>query len=136
MTSVKIMSQVNIGLDQLLSGVAQLETADLEQFVGQVNSLLEQRKVPNLSRRETELLEQINQGLPELIQQRYDALQIKLHEESIMSEEHQELLDLIDTVEQASTDRLQALIELAQLRQISLNALMNQLDIHHPPVYA
>jgi hypothetical protein len=136
MTSVKIMSQVNIGLDQLLSGVAQLETADLEQFVGQVNSLLEQRKVPNLPRRETELLEQINQGLPELIQQRYDALQIKLHEESIMSEEHQELLDLIDTVEQASTDRLQALIELAQLRQISLNALMNQLDIHHPPVYA
>jgi DNA-binding ferritin-like protein (Dps family) len=136
MTSVQITSQVNIGLDQLLSGVAQLETADLEQFVGQVNLLLAQRKVPNLPQRETVLLEQINQGLPEQIQQRYDALQAKLHEASITTEEHQELLGLIDTVEQASADRLQALIELAQLRQISLDALMNQLDIHHPPVYA
>ncbi|MBF2079844.1 MAG: hypothetical protein IGR76_15325 [Synechococcales cyanobacterium T60_A2020_003] len=136
MTSVQITSQVNIGLDQLLSGVAQLETADLEQFVGQVNLLLAQRRGPNLPQRETELLEQINRGLPEPIQQRYDALQIKLHEESILPEEHQELLGLIDTVEQASADRLQALIELAQLRQISLDALMHQLQIHHPPVYA
>jgi hypothetical protein len=40
MTSVQITSQVSIGLDQLLNGVSQLETTDLEQFVGQVNSLL------------------------------------------------------------------------------------------------
>ncbi len=136
MTSVQITSQVSIGLDQLLNGVSQLETTDLEQFVGQVSSLLAQRKAPSLPRRETELLEQINQGLPENIQSRYDELQIKLHHETITPEEHQELLSLIDPVEQVTVDRLRSLIELSQLRQVSLDELMTQLGIHHPPVYA
>lgn len=136
MTSVQITSQVNIGLDQLLNGVAQLETTDLEQFVGQINVLLAQRKVPSLPRRETELLELINQGLPEAIQSRYDALQAKLNDETIAPDEHQELLALIDPVEQATVDRLRSLIELSQLRQVSLDELMTQLGIHHQPVYA
>jgi hypothetical protein len=136
MTSVQITSQVNIGLDQLINGVSQLETHDLEQFVGQISFLLAQRKVPSLPRRETELLELINQGLPEAIQSRYDALQAKLHDETIAPDEHQELLSLIDTVEQATGDRLRSLIELSQLRQVSLDELMAQLGIHHPPVYA
>jgi rRNA pseudouridine-1189 N-methylase Emg1 (Nep1/Mra1 family) len=135
MTSVQITS-LNIGLDQLLNGVSQLETPDLEQFVGQINSLLAQRKVPSLSHREMELLELINQGLPEPIQSRYDELQIKLHHETIAPDEHQELLSLIDTVEQATVDRLGSLIELSQIRRISLDELMTQLGIHHSPVYA
>lgn len=136
MTSVQITSQVNIGLDQLIKGVSQLETSDLEQFVGQVNLLLAQRKVPGLPHRETELLELINRGLPEAIQSRYDALQAKLHHGEIAPEEHQELLSLIETVEQATAERLGSLIELSQLRQVSLDELMAQLGIHHPPVYA
>jgi hypothetical protein len=136
MTSVQITSQVNIGLDQLLNGVSQLETPDLEQFVGQISFLLAQRKIPSLPHRETELLELINQGLPEATQSRYDELQIKLHHETIAPDEHQELLSLIDTVEQATVDRLGSLIELSQLRRISLDELMSQLGIHHPPVYA
>jgi hypothetical protein len=136
MTSVQITSQVNIGLDQLINGVSQLETSDLEQFVGEINALLAQRKVPSLPRRETELLELINQGLPEAIQSRYDELQAKLHDETIAPDEHEELLALIDPVEQATADRLRSLIELSQLRQISLDELMTQLGIHHPPVYA
>jgi hypothetical protein len=39
MTSVQITSKVSIGLDQLLNGVSQLETTDLEQFVGQVSAM-------------------------------------------------------------------------------------------------
>lgn len=134
MTPVSI-AQTNIHIDQLLSGVSQLETTDLEQFVSQVNYLLIQRKC-NIPRRETELLEQINQGLPDQLQYRYDELQIKLHDEVIKPEEHQELLSLIDAVEQASVDRLRSLIELSQLRQISLDDLITQLGIHHPPLYA
>jgi hypothetical protein len=135
MKSVQITSQVSIGLDQLLNGVSQLETPDLE-FVGQVSSLLAQRKAPSLPRRETELLELINQGLPEDIQSRYDELQTKLYHETITPEEHQELLSLIDPVEQVSVDRLRSLIELSQIRKVSLDELMTQLGVHHLPVYA
>ncbi|MCI5132911.1 MAG: hypothetical protein D3904_15700, partial [Candidatus Electrothrix sp. EH2] len=51
-------------LNNLLKGVAQLETNDLEQFVSQVLTLRARRIAPSLSRQETEMLEKINQGLP------------------------------------------------------------------------
>jgi hypothetical protein len=136
MTSVQITSQVNIGLDQLLSSIAELETPALEQFVGEVNSLLAQRKAPTSPRREIELLEQINQGLPEETQQRYDTLQIKLQDEVITPEEHQELLSLIETVEAATVERLEALVELSNLRDVALDVVMEQLGLQPSAVYA
>jgi hypothetical protein len=136
MSTVHVTSQISIGLEQLFSGISQLETTELEQFVEQINFLLATRKMNGFPQRESELLEQINQGLPENIQHRYDELQLKLHDETINPEEHQELLSLINIVEQASVDRLKCLVELSQLRQISLDDLMHQLGIHHPPVYA
>ncbi|NEZ56071.1 STAS/SEC14 domain-containing protein [Leptolyngbyaceae cyanobacterium CCMR0082] len=136
MTSVQVTSQINIDLDQLLVGVAQLETPDLERFTEQVTQLLAQRRVSSLPVQETELLQQINQGLPPEIQQRYDQLQAKLQAETISIDEHQNLLTLIDTVEQADAKRLEALMTLAQLRQVSLPDLMAQLDIEPPPVHA
>lgn len=136
MTSVQITSQVNIGLDQLLSSIAELETPALEQFVGEVNSLLAQRKATTLPRREIELLEQINQGLPDETQQRYDTLQIKLQDEVITPEEHQELLSLIETVEAATVERLEALVELSNLRDVALDVVMEQLGLQASAVYA
>jgi hypothetical protein len=136
MTTIKITSQIDIGWEQLFSGVSQLETIELEKLAEQVNLLLATRKVNRFPEREIELLEKINQGLPQATQNRYDELQLKLHDEAISAEEHQELLSLIDTVEQASVDRLQCLIELSQLRQVSLDDLMNQLGIKPPPVDA
>jgi preprotein translocase subunit SecA len=135
MASVQITSQINIELEQLLSGVSQMDTADLEKLVEQIALLLAQRKVASLPQHEAELLLQINQGLPENIQRRYDELRDKLKSETITPEEHQELLTLTDTTEQADADRLQHLIELSQLRQMPLNDLMTQLGIHPPAVY-
>ena len=136
MASVQVTSQINIDLNQVLDGVAQLETAELERFVEQVNFILAKRKSSSLPQHEAELLQQIHQGLPDHIQQRYNDLQAKQQAETITAEEHQMLLTLVDTVEQADVDRLQHLIELAQLRQVSLPDLMRQLDIEIPPVYA
>ncbi|MGF1517791.1 MAG: hypothetical protein ACFCVB_08315 [Nodosilinea sp.] len=65
---------------------------------------------------EANLPQFINQGLPEEIQHCYDELQAKLQDEAIAPEEHQELLQLIDVVEQADAARLETLVELAQLR--------------------
>ncbi len=135
MTSLQITSKVDIGLDQLLNSIAELETSELEQFVGQVNALLAQRKAPTLPEREVELLETINQNLVEEVQDRYDELQGKLQDEAITTEEHQELLEMIDVVEQATVTRLQALVELSKIRQVSLDELMNQLGIKPPTVY-
>ena len=84
---------------------------------------------------ELELLQKINQALPEEIQQKYNDLNAKMRSQTITAEEHQDLLKLIDIVEKADGDRLQNLIQLSQLRNISLPELMKQLQIHAQPVH-
>ncbi len=133
MPKVQVISQINIDLNEVLNGIAQLDIPELEQFVSQVSRLLARRKAPSLPQREAELLQEINRGLPLAVQRRYDELNTKLHEEQLTSEEHQELLALIDPVELADAERLKHLIELAQLRGVSLDTLMDELGIHQVP---
>lgn len=68
--------------------------------------LLARRKVPSLPLAETELLQQINQGLPAAAQHRYNELRTKLQAQTISPAEHQELLAVIDNIEQADAERL------------------------------
>jgi phosphopantetheine adenylyltransferase len=82
-----------------------------------------------IPRHESELLLQINQKLPYEIQTAYDNLIAKRQDETLSSDEYQELLDLTEKVEQFDAKRIEAMIELANLRQTSVSQLMNQLDI-------
>ncbi len=129
MATVHFKSEISIELDQLLTGVAQLDTPDLEKLLIQVRQVLAHRQNPSLPALELELLQKINQALPEEIQQKYNELSAKMRSQTITPEEHQDLLKLIDIVEQADGDRLQHLIKLSQLRNISLAELMKQLQI-------
>jgi len=134
MASLQITSQVDF--DQLIASLPQLETSELETFVEQVSLLLAQRKAPHLSELETKLLKQINQTLPTEIEERHNVLQEKVHEEMITPVEHEELMELVPVIEKADVTRLEALIELAQARQVTLPELMQQLGIELPPVHA
>ena len=132
MTTVQLHSEIQVELEEVLDGVSKLDTPALEHFLTEVSVLLAQRKVANFSKAESRLLQKINQHLPEKTQERYTQLTIKQRKDSIASEEYKELLLLVDQVEQADAERLQALIELSQLRKTSLEDLMEQLGITPP----
>ena len=132
MPTIEIRSQVS--LNDLLNGVAQLDSGDLEQFVSQVLVLRAKRVAPTVSKNETEMLEKINQGLAPEAQQRYNDLVAKRQAETLTDEEHQELLALIERIELIDAERVQALTKLAQLRNMSVKALMDTLNIR-PPAY-
>jgi len=99
------------------------------------HSLAHHAIAPSLPGEEAELLHKINQGLPSDVQQRYDELVGRRRAETLTSAEHRELLALIDRIEQSDAERVQALTELAQLRNISVATLITELGIH-PPAYA
>ncbi len=130
MATVEVRSQVS--LDELLNGVAQLDTPALEHFISQVLTLRAKRIAPSVPKEEAELLQQINQGLPPDVQQRYDELTAKRRAETLTPEEHQELLALVGRIEQADAERVRALTELAQLRNVSVTTLMAELGIRRP----
>ncbi|NOX63951.1 MAG: STAS/SEC14 domain-containing protein [Chloroflexi bacterium] len=136
MAHSRIAPKTDALLDEVLHEISDLDTPHLEEFLPEVSLLLAQRKAARLSKRESELLIKINQGLPVEMQERYDELMDKLRNGDISASEHQELLRLVDQIEQADAERLQYLIELARLRNISVDELMAQLGIHPPAVYA
>ena len=130
MSTISVQSEVS--LEAMIRGVEQLSTPDLEQLVDRVLTIRARRRAPSLSRKETELLRKINQGLPVVTQQRFDELTAKRRAEMLNQEEHQELLQVLDQIEQHDVKRLEALAELSQLRNVSIRVLMKDLGIHSP----
>jgi hypothetical protein len=87
-----------------------------------------------LSATEAELLQQINLGLSEITWQQYHQLAQKLQDATLQPDEQKELIKITDQVEQANVRRLKALIQLAQLRNTTLDQLMDDLGLR-PPAY-
>ena len=90
---------------------------------------LDSRPPARLGREESELLSQIGAGLPELTWGRYDHLIAKRRDESLTSEEHEELIRLTNLIEEDHARRIAALGKLARLRNVPLQALALQLGI-------
>ena len=123
---------INIESD-LMEHLAKLAAAkgfQLDDFI--VKMLEEQIPTQQLSvdeKRQLELLEKINMGLPIALWERYTLLKAKRQEEILTPSEQADLIDITDQIEQANAARMPFLIELAQLRNISLESLFQELDL-------
>ncbi len=132
MASESINSPVSIDLQAILDGIARLDIDTLESFAERVNTIVAQKKSAHLPKREAELIRKINEGLPDEIQRRYRILLSKAQEETLTEEEHEEMLELVPVVESKDAERLEYLVELAQVRGSSVDEVMKQLGITPP----
>jgi len=127
-----IQVEVQLSSAELLRSAEQLNPQELEEFVARLLALQAERKAPRLPRAETELLEIINRATPAEAQHRFDELNHKRRSAGLTEAEQNELLPLIDQMEAFDVQRVEALSELAQLRRLSLKALMKELHIRTP----
>lgn len=118
----------DLSLEALLHAIDQLDEAELDTLVTRVIALRARRRSRCLDT-EAELLPKINCGLPREVQQRYEELIEKRDARTLSPEEYSELLQLTERAEQADVERVGALIELARLRQISLDELVRDLGL-------
>lgn len=130
-----IQIEADLSFEQLLNAARQMSGQELHQFVEQVLLLRARHERGTLPGAESELLLKINQPVPSNVQHRYDELIARRDERTLTPEEHQELLRLTDQVETLEAERVGRLIELAKLRQTSLDEVMRQLGLH-PPTHA
>lgn len=130
MPTLQVKAQLST--DDMLQAVKQLKTSELEGFFWQIISLMARRKAPGLSKQESEIMMKINRGISPEIQEYYNKLIAKRRSEMLNAEEYGELLKLTAQIEKLGVERLEYLKELACIRQISLTALMKQLNIQTP----
>lgn len=127
------MPTIQIETDQLLQAALQMPREELEEFVIRLFTLKASEETPCLSDRETELLLAINQGLPAVTRKRLNKLIKKRQSYTITEAELRELRQLTDQIEKSDAERLKNLIELAHLRQVTLDDLIRQLGLKPYP---
>ncbi|NJL27925.1 MAG: STAS/SEC14 domain-containing protein [Thermoanaerobaculia bacterium] len=131
MSVIRVEAQLTPG--QLLEAVAQLPRSELKRFAEKVLALVPRQDRGRLSRTESSLLKKINQGVPEDLQARFDALVAKRQIGDLAAAEHDELLSLTEQLEALDAKRVGYLAELARYRRTSLPDLMTELGIKQPP---
>ena len=106
--------------------------SELEAFTQNVLMLQAQRRAEHLSAAETELLQRI-EITPSFSDKRYRELIAKRQAETLTAEEYSELLSMTERMERYSVTRLEALIQLADLRGVPLDKLMRELGVQAQP---
>jgi len=129
MPIIQLNPNVTTNVDEILNGIAQLEKSDLELFLKKVAILVAKRKAPSLSQEETKLFMVINKTFPKKLETRYQELSQKMNFGKISEKEHQDLLKIVKKKEQQDVERLGALIKLSQIREVTLDELMDELGI-------
>jgi hypothetical protein len=124
-----IQIEANLSFEQLLNVARQMSRQELAQFADRVLLLRAQREARVLPNAEAELLLKINHPVPAALQGRYEELLKRRDARTLSAAEHEELLQLTDQVELLEAERVKHLIELAQVRQVSLDDVMKQLGL-------
>jgi len=127
-----IQPNLVLDVDDVVNGGSQMATAEFEQFFDKIMALRIRRRVPSLSSYETELLQKINEGVPDEVRIRFRSLREKMLDEFITPSQHEELMALTNQIETSDAERLTNMVELAQLRKVTLDTVMNQLGIQKP----
>lgn len=121
-------------LEQQLQKQAKQMGLAIDQFI--VSTLEEKTNASSVAKalpdRETILLQKINQGFSASFWEKYHVLIKERQNETISSENLNELIKMTEEVELANVKRLENLVELAQIRQVPLVQLMVSLGIQSP----
>jgi hypothetical protein len=127
------MPTIQIETEQLLNAALQMPQEEFEQFLAKLLSIKARERAPVLSERESELLLKINEGLSPTDAKRMKDMIAKRQSYTITEAELQELIRLTDEAERLNVERLKHLIELAHLRNVTLDQLMDQLGLRPEP---
>ncbi len=121
--------QLEVSRDNLLEAIEQLENDELADLVTELLNVRARRFAPVLNQKETQIFQRINQWLTDDEQKKRAELQQKLEAETLSEKEHEELVQLNNKAEWLNVQRVEALAELATLRQTTLPEMIQVLGL-------
>lgn len=119
----------NQELNSIYQSLSVLNINELDLVMNEIITIRRQKMPSVLLEHETELLRKINMTPPSVIQKRYNQLIKKKTKDSLKEEELHELIELTTYMENFNTKRLEYLLELSKLKNITLDMLMEHLQI-------
>ena len=128
---IQRMNAQNISVAEILNCAENLEEKNFETlYKGMVSLHVRRNGKQQLIAVESELINKINTGFDEKKWERLKYLDWKLEFGALSSKEESKSLKLAEAYEQFSVERLKALSQLALLRKIHIDTLMEQMGIN------
>lgn len=126
----KITIKSEIDANALLSSVAQLKIKELETFIRELSGILTRKKATDKKSQIAELLNQHNRTvLSKKKRKKFAELYEQLEAGIIKKVDHQEFLKLSEESERLRNERVKLLIQIAHLRDIPFNNLLQELGL-------
>ena len=123
-------STPTINSQSLLRDADKLPVTELEQFLNEIQALLRRKRTQDKSLRERQLLHKINSTvLTDIQTESYQVLVEKLELGMMTDEEHKTFENLANQEEKLRNQRVKYMIELAQLRAVTLPQIMESLGL-------
>ncbi|MEY4903393.1 MAG: hypothetical protein RLZZ292_1208 [Bacteroidota bacterium] len=120
---------LNTSVATLFHEVERLDAPTLDNFISNVLSLRMHRETSDKQKEEAVLLKKINKSLSIDEISQFRILNEKRKEDEITEVEYANLVILLEKIEKLNVSRLKYLTSLAQLRNISVRELIQQLGI-------
>jgi hypothetical protein len=118
-----VEAPVQLNVPTILQAIKQLAPSELDTLLAQA------RLIQKGQAGEAHLLTLIHRNVPASQRIRLQELSAKAEEETITEAERTELLQLVEQVETFDSERAEALLALAQRRQVSLRQLLRDLAL-------
>ncbi len=124
------MEAVHIDSQRLLRDADRMPVNELERFLNDINAMLLRKRTQDKALRERQLLHKINNTVLDTAQtERYHVLVEKLELSTMTDAEHTEFDLLGNKEEKLRNQRVKYMIELAQLRAVTLTQVMESLGL-------
>ena len=131
---MSLLIQINPALENRLREKAGRKGVGINQFISRFLEEAFGNEIPNqlsVSEREATLLQQVNLNISPEKWTSYLKLKEKRQKKTLSDTELTELIGLNNEIESANAVRITVLAELAQLRNIPIRVLMEQLGLTH-----
>ena len=138
MQTVQFNQKVSLDFQSILEGFSELPLSDLEYLMGELSQIVEKRKNTSTEDRVQILINKIKHGGPgQHFHDRLRQLATASVREEITEAERKELLEMIPISENWAVERLKYMITLSEIWEISIDGVMQKLDIKTPEsIYA
>ena len=121
---------IQMSVADIIKSAAGLEIQEFENLYKKLSALrLQKRGIPLVNEAESKLLKQINQEFSEDKWERLQFLDWKTEFSALNETEEAEALKLAEAYEDFSVERIKSLAQLATLRNIHIDELMEQLGL-------
>ena len=129
MQTIVIKNNIEVGINDLVQRLAQLDESELASFFASLNEKINDYPQVQRFSEETLLLHKIKNIVPASVVRQYKSLRKKAHQQTISEKEKQELLLVSDFIEEKTAEKINMLAELAKIRKVSFNEILQQFTV-------